>query len=519
MSLGLAILLGALSGFVSLSYEILWYRMFGVATGGTAFTFGIVLGFYLYGLAGGGLIARALCRGPLGRSRFSGETILVLFVVAANLAAYAVLPLLGATCGVGACLAALPMVGVSAGLLGAVLPLACDQSIAPDRLVGARLSWVYGANILGSAAGGLVTGYILLDRWPAVRVAALLGVLGLGVAAVLVLFLRRRRWPALVVLAAVGVGIVRVTPVLLDQLYERLIFRENFHPGVRFAHTAETRAGVVSITPAGTVYGGGVYDGMVRVDLGHDGNHLVRAFAVAALHPQPRRVLMIGLSMGAWAQVLAHLPELERLTIVEINPGYLQLIQRYPLVAGLLTNPKVTIEIDDARRWLSRHPEPKFDLVVANLTFHWREHATNVLSVEFLELVRKHLAPGGVYYYNTTFSPDAVKTGLTVFRHGVRFMNFMAVGDEPVQFDTRRWAEVLRAYTIEGRHVLDPNAPADSVLLGQLVSLETAPDNPDGPDALELEESLRARVRRARIITDNNMASEWRVFSADAWTP
>ena len=69
--------------------------------------------------------------------------------------------------------------------------------------------------------------------------------------------------------------------------------------------------------------GGGVYEGVINVDLVRDPNLVVRAYALAALHPHPRRVLMIGLSSGSWAQAIAHLPGLERLVVAEINPGYL----------------------------------------------------------------------------------------------------------------------------------------------------------------------------------------------------
>ena len=55
---------------------------------------------------------------------------------------------------------------------------------------------------------------------------------------------------------------------------------------------------------------------------------------------------------GAWTQVLAHLPSVERLTVLEINPAYLELVRRYPEVSSLLSNPKVEIVINDARRWI-----------------------------------------------------------------------------------------------------------------------------------------------------------------------
>ena len=43
-----------------------------------------------------------------------------------------------------------------------------------------------------------------------------------------------------------------------------------------------------------------------------------------------------------------------------------------------------------------------FDAVVANNTFLFRANATNLLSSEYLALVKQRLEPGGVYFYNTT---------------------------------------------------------------------------------------------------------------------
>ena len=94
--------------------------------------------------------------------------------------------------------------------------------------------------------------------------------------------------------------------------------------------------------------------------------------------------------------------------IVELNPGYLQLIAQYPQVASLLRNPKVKIITDDGRRWLLANPHQAFDAIVMNASFNWREHESNLLSVEFLNIARAHLCPGGVLYYNTTSSPEVL---------------------------------------------------------------------------------------------------------------
>ena len=143
---------------------------------------------------------------------------------------------------------------------------------------------------------------------------------------------------------------------------------------------------------------------------------------------------LIGLATGSWAQVIANHPQVESLTVVEINPGYLRLVAKYPQVASLLSNPKVRIVIDDGRRWLTRH-DRRFDMIVSNTPFHWRAHSTNLLSVEYCRLVRAHLRPGGVYYFNTTGSTAALKTAMVEFPYGVRVMSLAAVSLSPVAFD------------------------------------------------------------------------------------
>src|SRR5581483_7671211 len=197
--------------------------------------------------------------------------------------------------------------------------------------------------------------------------------------------------------------------------------------------------------PDDTVYGGGAYDGAFNVRLASNPNNVHRTYAIEAIRsldpaaPEKRRMLMLGLSSGSWAQIVANLPSTKSLTIVEINPGYLELIRKYPDVAPLLDNPNVKIEIDDGRRWLRRHPDEKFDFIVMNTTFSWRAHMTNLLSVEFLDLVRAHLEPWGIHYYNTTWSLDVMRTAIQTFPNALRAMNFVAVADRPFTFDLDRW--------------------------------------------------------------------------------
>ncbi len=70
-------LIYALSGFVALGLEIVWFRFFGVLQKSTAFTFGNLLGIYLLGLAAGIIIGVPVAR------RTSRPARLFLFVQAA----------------------------------------------------------------------------------------------------------------------------------------------------------------------------------------------------------------------------------------------------------------------------------------------------------------------------------------------------------------------------------------------------------------------------------------------------
>jgi spermidine synthase len=250
------------------------------------------------------------------------------------------------------------------------------------------------------------------------------------------------------------------------------------------------------------VYGGGAYDGRFNTSLVHDSNVTARAFVVAAFHPHPREVLIVGLAAGSWAQVLASQPDVEDVTIVEINPTYLQLIPQYPMVASLLRNPKVHIVIDDGRRWLLENPARRFDLVVINTTFHWRSHASNLLSTDFLHLMRPHLSAGGVLYYNTTNSPEVQRTGASVFPYALRVATCIAVSDQPLQFDTQAFRDALLAWRIDGRPVVDTSRAEDRAKLEELLDWPST-------SAIEYGHSILQRTKGARIITDDNMGTEW----------
>src|SRR5262249_5226663 len=151
--------------------------------------------------------------------------------------------------------------------------------------------------------------------------------------------------------------LVFLTAPMLSHAYERLCFKQTWFSNPRFARfekLIETRSGVVAVSARELIIGDGSWEGHLSTALDDDFNFAfsLPPFALSSFHPHPRHVLMIGVGGGAWAEIVASHPQLESLTIVEINPGYLQLIAQYPQVSPVLRNPKVQFVIDDGRRWL-----------------------------------------------------------------------------------------------------------------------------------------------------------------------
>jgi spermidine synthase len=405
------------------------------------------------------------------------------------------------------------LVCVAAAFLGAVFPMLCHAAVRGNAQAGSGMSLIYVANIIGSALGSYLIGYVLLDIFRIPQICTILAIFGVLLTLLLALASRSTGTgllkPAAAALAVTAFVTFAAGP-LYEALYEKLQLRTSYLPGMRFHSVIENRSGVITMTEGGMVFGGGVYDGAFNVDPVNDTNGIFRAYATTFLKPQAKKVLVIGLSTGSWAQVIVNNPAVENMTIVEINPGYLQLIAKRPEVASLLSNPKVEIVIDDGRRWLVRNPNRKFDLVVSNTTFHWRAHASNLLSVEFLELISTHLNPGGVHYYNTTNSAGAFATGLNVFKYGLRVGNFLAVSDSSFAIDANRYREELKAYAVDGRPLFDLSNPKHQQRFEEMVSL-LYPQR-TGADiwhSVTSGAAMREILQSETLITDDNMGSEW----------
>jgi spermidine synthase len=318
-------------------------------------------------------------------------------------------------------------------------------------------------------------------------------------------------------LALAAIMAIALAAPAYGNLYGKLIFGPKAAEVGYMKHVVENRNGIVTVTADDAVFGGGVYDGHFNIDPANDKNFVIRAYVLSLFHSHPKRAFMLGLASGSWAQVVANNPEVESLDIVEINPGYLPLIAQYPEVSSLLHNPKVHIYIDDGRRWLVAHPEMKYDVMVANTSYHWRDHSSQVLSTEFLQIVKQHLLPGGIYYYNATESAEVFVTGLHEYNHGLRVITCLMVSDSPIVLDKRRWFSVLNQYQIDGKKMFDASTSRGQLVLAAYNAFADSVKEPPRVLGMESGKVLAQRLGARRLITDDDMGAEWTPAPKPAW--
>jgi predicted membrane-bound spermidine synthase len=512
----LAVAVAILIGYVALSYEVLWFRAFLVGTN-RAPAFALILGAYLAGLAFGSYWVRRYCTTFAVNSQLL--YILCIVVLLSGILGFLVLPITAKISTEGMLEVFVPtmllLVFAQTAIAGAVFPLLCHIGVAPDKRAGVRVGAVYASNIFGSVAGTLLTGFILMDYLSTAQISVFLTELSV-IAAVAVAGLTQISWSHRLACITSALVIAVLSPYatnsFFDHYYERIIYKGEFGTSPEFSDIVENKSGVITVSTDGAVYGGGMYDGRLSVDLIDDKNFIIRPFSVALFHSHPREVLMIGLGTGAWAQVLANNPEIKRLTIVEINPGYLLLARKYAVVAPVLSNPKVEIIIDDGRRWMSRHPDRQFDLIVQNSSWYFRPNITNLLAVEYLRLAAKHLREGGVMMYNTNYSTRVMLTGCKIFSHGFRELNLVVVSNSPLRRDPERLQSALEHYQIDGRPVFDLSQSRHRRRLDEIMSVLNPPVSGQGGahETIETCENIKARSPDLQLITDDNMGEEWR---------
>jgi spermidine synthase len=486
--------LALLIGFLSLSEEILWVRVAGFAYRTLPPAFSFVLMFYLLGIAAGASVGKYLC----GRVKNLYAAAAVLLAVSALLDALTPVVITNYVYPSDRDLAvpavAIALIAASKSIL---FPIVHHLgSLAGGPRIGRSVSRIYFGNIVGSTLGPLVTGFVALDYLTVDQCFGLAAVMCLLASIAAVLKAAKPQLILVTLVAAAAASAISSSIIHPGPGSLRTLATSGANPVTHFVANRHGIIHTVGAAGGDLVYGGNVYDGMTSIDVDTNPNHLERLYMVALMMPNPKRVLFVGLSTGAWVRAMQGFPGVERIDVVEINPAYVDLIPSYGQLLPLLQDPRIHMHIDDGRRWLRRNPLTRFDLIVQNTTFHWRANAGNLLSREYFSEVKKHLDPGGGVISNTTGSFDVLATTQAVFGHTYRYSNFVYASDQPL---TATLSGLWKVRRPDGA----PFTP-DEQRTGSVAALLA------GARLEPTREFIARRHADAHIITDDNLLSEYR---------
>lgn len=515
-----SILLSFVFGFVALSYEILFFRLGVYIFHNLAYTFPGVLVPYLAGIAIGSTLIKKWCS-KLGRKILRVALFLELAWVLYLFLAIPLCAIMADQLSVPHLLSApniavmvlfdIFVVFVPALAMGATFPLLCHHAVETELDTGPYISYIYFANTIGATVGTFVTGMYLIGTFGLRGTMDIFLILGLALYSIAIIFgeettirfkAKRLLW-SIMLSTAVFVFSYR----LLGETYEHLFrYRQPLEKKNQILVIDETKYGVTVLTndiKTGyrTMYGNGVYDARATVYI-PTGNE--RALLPVFFNQTPKEIFQIGLGTGAWAKILAANPDVEKITIVEINDACIDLVSKISEVASIITNPKTEIIIDDGRRWLNANPERRFDFFCFNTTFNNINFSGNVLSYDFYEIIKKHMKPGALILVNPTRGMDAYNTFAAAFPYVHVFpkLNGVLIGSlAPFKFnDTKTTLFKLKELEIPEGKLLDLNNPIHLILINNILR-----------DLKNKDNQVKSNIIRlgARLITDNYLPNEY----------
>ncbi len=494
----------AFSGFAALALEVVWFRVLVLIVPATTYAFTTMLAAVLFGLAAGSALATPWLRRPWNWVSAYGAVQLVTGLVTLGamslyLDAYSAGSVRGSDH-----VASLFVIVPPALAMGFAFPVGIrawvDVPGAPDGTRAAGVASLYAANVAGAIAGAAAGGFLFV---PAVgsRISVVLLGGGFVLSGLLLIWHSARgRRPAIVAVTtavlAAFVWLAARVPTPFEAVQGRRVPREE-RP-LFLEEGVQTTVGV---------YVGPMNQHVLYLDGLHQANdsagmiHVHRQIGLlpAAVHPAPRRALVIGLGGGVTSGALSLIDGL-RLDLVELSDSVVHAARWFRHAnEDVVNRPNVRLRVDDGRNHLLTTRE-RYDIVTADIIQPIHAGAGNLYSAEYFRQAKRVLAPGGVMLQWIGIRPAVqyklmARTFLDVFPHATAWAGgTLLIGTtEPLTLDPAAFqAKLLQPDTRRALALVD--LASFDALLGQYTA---------GPD------ELRAFIGPGPILTDDHPMVEY----------
>jgi spermidine synthase len=349
---------------------------------------------------------------------------------------------------------------VPATAMGALFPIVL-RSIADRANVGAEVGKLTALNTLGSIAGSLLAGFVLLPRFGSqtslLAIAAAYAALALAAA----LTWRGSALPKMGRVVAVGCAFAAAVIAVVTPRWDlakltsgaNVYFASGPEPEAIEMVREDVHGGVTTVVRSGdmlTLYTNGKFQGNNGYEL-----EAQRAFAhlPCLLATRHERAFTIGLGTGTTAGTLAAY-EFDSIQVAEISPAIAYAARTYfaSINGNVFDDPRFLLLNEDGRNALLVSTE-RYDVVGIEISSIWFAGAANLYSREFYAIVRARLAEGGVLQQWVQFHhmrrrelASVLATVRSVFPHVALFAHGnqgIIVAGENALFISRARAETL----------------------------------------------------------------------------
>ncbi len=401
------------AGALLLALEGIWFRTLQLFVIGTSLSFAVMLAVVLLGIGLGGLGASLVLRTGLS----TGLLVPAAALLAGSLTAWTYAALPEGLSGFGGHALAEPSEFFVLGMRlmfptslvsGALFTFLGAALRSAGRAEAAAAGALTLANTLGAMLGALVSGLLLL---PALGIENSLFVLSAGYLGVALFGLRgldaaaaRARWAlggaALLFASVIGLFPFGLMRNALQPLSAGQWRREGVRMQVRREGLTETVVYLVR-----ELLGQPVYHRLVTNSFSMSGTHVASArymgafvYWPVALHPAPKRALLISYGVGVTARSLTDTRALDHIDVVDISRDILELGRlifpdRFPL-----DDPRVRVHVEDGRFFLLSGAG-LYDIITGEPPPPKNAGIGSLYSAEYFRLLRSRLAPGGIASY------------------------------------------------------------------------------------------------------------------------
>jgi spermidine synthase len=401
-----------ISGLTALGAEVVWTRLLSLMLGPTTYTFSIILGVFLAGLGIGSAAGSRMAekRGNPRLLLIGCQMMLAVAIAWAGILLADWLPYwegnLNSTAG--------PWIGFlhdiwrsmvpimpAALLWGASFPiaLACaaesEANVDSGRVVGE----IYGANTIGAIIGAVMFSLVLIPALSLHGSEQALVIISLIGASAMIGLSFKKLSPKLIV----GFGLALLLAWALPATPWKLIGFGRRLPTTTGNWTLlYTTDGMNSSIAYSKWEDQTVYfhvTGKVEASTEPQDMSLQRMLGhlPAILHTNPRSILVVGCGAGVTAGSFVVHPEVEHITICEIEPRIPPATAKYFAGANhnVMKDPRTRIVFDDARHFVLTANE-KFDIITSDPIHPWVKGMASLYTTEYFELCKRHLNPGGI---------------------------------------------------------------------------------------------------------------------------